>query len=32
MQKDVNESDWNDSDIMSKGKICIDLERGPSLA
>ncbi len=32
MQKQVNKSDWDGSDIIFKRKICIYLARGPSLA
>ena len=32
MQKQVNKSDWDGSDIIFKRKICIYSARGPSLA
>ena len=32
MQKQVNKSDWDGSDMIFKRKICIYLARGPSLA
>ena len=32
IQKQVNKSDWDGSDMIFKRKICIYLARGPSLA